>query len=67
MNTPQVSILDRFLFGALEVLVDSAHGTIVAVLDRISMQNAAGIFSDRYINEAATKARLAWESTADNR
>ena len=63
MNQP--TVLDRFLFGALEVLVDFATGTIVAILDIMTKRNASGIFSDRYINEAATKARLAWESTAD--
>jgi hypothetical protein len=65
MNTPQVSILDRFLFGALEVFVDSTSGAIVAIIDKISGKNASGIFSEAYINGAATQARLAWESTAD--
>ena len=62
MSTPSHDI---FLFGALRVILDSATGTVLAVLDAISGKNASGIFRECYINAAATKATLAWKAQAD--
>jgi len=55
-----------FLFGALRVVLDDLTGRVEAILDAVSGKNASGIFSDRYISEAATKAHLAWASQADH-